>query len=199
MALSVGRGWSVDLFHPGKPIAAPDSLVEVERERPAHADEPGVVVIPAELAPQPLAAASQHGGGKGARVSRSDDRDGEGPETAAEETEALSGDDSTTQAQTQAQTQTETQTGTRAARQAEKAAAKLERLAEQAAEQAAEKAAEKAERLAEAAAEAAAQTGAQAGHQSEQAAEVAAAQAAHLADQLLRQAAVSPRSVPAPR
>ena len=195
MALSVGRGWSVDLFHPGKPIAAPESLGRVDREQPAHADEPHVVVIPAELAPQPFAAVAPHAGGKGASVSRSEDRDRDGSETAAEETEGLAGDDSTTQTQTVPQAETET--GSKAARQAEKAAARLERLAEQAAEQAAEKAAEKAARLAEAAAQAAAQAATQSptqaggdtAAQAEQAAEVAAAQAAHLADQLLRQAA----------
>ena len=115
MALSVGRGWSVDLFHPGKPIAAPDALAQVDREPPARADEPRVVVIPAELAPQPLAAASQHAGGKGVAVSRADDRDGVEPETTAEETEVLPGGDSTTL--TQSVTQSETETGSRVARQ----------------------------------------------------------------------------------
>jgi hypothetical protein len=185
MALSVGRGWSVDLFHPGKPIAAPDSLVEVDSEPPARSDEPRVVAIPAELEPQPLAAAAaarSSAGGKGGSVGGSEDRDREDPETAADETEGLVGDDTTNL--TSAQTTPET----KAARQAEKAAARLERLAEQAADEAAQKAAEKAaEKVAEEAerlAEAAAQAAAQAEHQ----AEVAAAQAAHLSDRLLRQA-----------
>jgi hypothetical protein len=188
MALSVGRGWSLDLFHPGKPIAAPDSRVEVDPEPPARPDGPRVVTIPAELEPQPLAAAAAtppSSGGKGASVGRSEDRDREGPETVAEETEGLAGDDNTNLTPTQ--TTAETKAATRAALQAEKAAARLERLAEQAAEQAAqnaadkaaEEAAEEAERLAEAATQAAAQ----AEHQ----AEVAAAQAAHLSDRLLRQ------------
>ncbi len=192
MALSVGRGWSVDLFHPGKPIAAPDTLVRVDGGAPTRPDEPGVVVIPDELEPQPLAVAALSAADKGTRLGRSGGRDRDRPETAAEDQEPAV-EESTEVTLTEA----DGTAGTRAAQQAEKAAARLERLAQKAAEQAAEKAtekaaakaAEKAERLAEAAAEAAAQAAEEAAALAQGHAEQTAAQAAHLTDQLLRQAA----------
>ena len=60
MTLSVGRGWALDLFHPGKPIAASAAGGHLDRFAPAVAPpaEPAQMSIPAELSAQPLGVAA---------------------------------------------------------------------------------------------------------------------------------------------
>src|SRR5829696_1228499 len=63
MTLSVGRGWSKDLFHPGKPIAGSvlgghGTTAYDRADRPTEAAEPAPVSIPAELSAQPLGVAA---------------------------------------------------------------------------------------------------------------------------------------------
>jgi hypothetical protein len=156
MTLSVGQGWGMDLFRPGKPIAAP---AELRHRAPVHADKAQpvaheTVTIPAELSAQPLGVATPQP--VSTRVARAT---AQSPAPAA-----------APQADHAAQ---------RAERKAEKALAKLQRKADKAATKAERKAAKTAataERDAEKAAAAAARD-------AEKAAAAAARDAAKLARQ----------------
>ena len=60
MTLSVARGWGLDIFHPGRPIAAAgqaDAAPHVRRH-PAPTTDPAPVSIPTELSTQPLGVAT---------------------------------------------------------------------------------------------------------------------------------------------
>ena len=120
MTLSVGRGWGGELFHPGKPIAAPAAGGHLDRvPSPSHQPvEPAAVSIPVELSAQPLAVAVGAPMAKKA-VARPTAETETGPETVAQ--------DST--------------------RAADKAAAKAQRQADKAAEQAASDAAKLVDQL----------------------------------------------------
>jgi hypothetical protein len=155
MTLSVGQGWGMDLFRPGKPIAAP---AELRHRAPVHADKTQpipheTVTIPAELSAQPLGVATPQP--VSTRVARA------------------------TAAQSPAPAPQADRAAQRAERKAEKALAKLQRKADKAATKAERKAAKtaaKAERDAEKAA-------AKAARDAEKAAAAAARDAAKLARQ----------------
>ena len=57
MSLSVSRGWSADVFGPGRPIAAPAADDRLDRVPPPAAVPAVPVTMPAELSTQPLGAA----------------------------------------------------------------------------------------------------------------------------------------------
>ncbi|HEY1087992.1 MAG TPA: hypothetical protein VGE37_09865, partial [Archangium sp.] len=59
MTLSVARGWGLDLFHPGRPIAASGQADAAPHARPraVPTTDPAPVSIPTELSTQPLGAA----------------------------------------------------------------------------------------------------------------------------------------------
>lgn len=143
MALSVGRGSaSLDVLHPGRPIAAPAERTPVEppAEAPAVA---AAVSIPAELSPQPIGVAvtsvrAKRTTSATAAVGSETDDVQKAPEKATEKATA------------------------KAARKADRAAERVARKArreadraEKAAEKAVEKAARAADKLARAAVKAA--------------------------------------------
>ena len=173
MTVSVGRGWGMDIFRPGKPIAAP---AEVRHRAPVHAAEARsvarqTVTIPAELSAQPLGAAVPEPISK--RVARAT---------------AQSQPDGQAATQSQAperQADRATQRAERmATREADKAAAKAEREAEQAAAAAARDA----ERAAAEAAREAEKAAAEAAREAEKAAAAAVRDAAKLAREVLNTA-----------
>ena len=60
MTLSVSRGWSLDLIHPGRPIVTAGQAEKAPHDRRAAEPTADVttVSIPVELSAQPLGAAS---------------------------------------------------------------------------------------------------------------------------------------------
>ena len=174
MTLSVSRGWSVDLVHPGKPLVAPAAgpVVGPPSQAPVPS-EPRELSIPAELTTQPLGVA--HGGPATKKSATHATPEAEVAFEAVTETQVVtsvpevvrSGKDARSADKAQrkadrtadktaakAQRQSE-KTAMKALRTLQKAAAKAERKAEKAAARAqrdAEKAAAQAQREAEKAA-----------------------------------------------
>ena len=139
---SVGRGWGGELFHPGKPIAAPSAGSHLDRvpspapQRVQHAE----ANIPAELSTQPLGVAVGAPAAKKAVSRPTVETETVAETTAPDSTRAA--DKATAKAQRQAD-----KAAAKALRQADKAAAKAQRQADKAAAQAqreADKAAEQA-------------------------------------------------------
>jgi hypothetical protein len=173
MTVSVGQGWGVDIFRPGKPIAAP---AEIRHRAPAHAGdarpvEHEKVTIPAELSAQPLGAAVPEPISK--RVARA---------TAQSQPEVTRSEDTQPEAtQAPAPERRADRAAQRAERTAEKALTKLQRKADKAAAKAERKAAREAEKAAAAAARDAAKAAAQAERDAAKAVAAAARDAAKLA------------------
>ena len=155
MTLSVGRGWSMDLVHPGKPLVAPAAgPVGGPPSQAPVPSEPMELSIPAELTPQPLGVA--HGGPVTKKASAHATPEGEVAVTAVPEATG-SGKDVRSAEKAKRTTDQKAErradrTAAKAQRQAERTATKALRTLQKAAEKAerqAEKAAGKAERQAE--------------------------------------------------
>jgi hypothetical protein len=156
MTLSVGRGWSMDLVHPGKPLVAPAAgPVGGPPSQAPVPSEPMELSIPDELTTQPLGVA--HGGPVTKKASAHATPEGEVAVTAVPEA-TRSGKDARSAEKAQRRTDQKSdrkssdRIAAKAQRQAEKTATKALRTLQKAAEKAerhAEKAAEKAERQAE--------------------------------------------------
>jgi hypothetical protein len=177
MTLSVGRGWGVDLFHPGKPIATSAAGGHVDRvPSPSPQRVPAAEAkIPAELSTQPLGVAVGAPTAKQASQPTGDTGSESVRETPSPDATRASKD-----------VRAADKAAAKALRQADKAAAKALRQADKAALKAlrqADKAAAKALRQAD---KAAAKALRQADKAAEKAAEQAAAEAARLLDKLVR-------------
>lgn len=184
MGLSVGQGWGVDIFRPGKPIAVPAEAVHVA---PAQVQprEPEMVSIPDELSAQPLGVAVPEPLSK--RIARATAQS-PAPPVPAPATQAPA-----TQAQSDEQDeQADDAASSAPERQADAAAERAERKAHQAelkALRATEKAARKAQREVEKAAARAQREAEKAADQAQRDADKAAQDAAKAAEQAVRDAA----------
>lgn len=183
MTLSVGQGWGVDIFRPGKPIAVPVEAVHVApaQEQPR---EPETVSIPDELSAQPLGVAVPEPLSK--RIARATAQStSPAPPTQAQPDELADEADAASSApERQADRAAE-----RAERKAHQAALKALRATEKAARKAqreAEKAAARAQREAEKAAARAQREADKAARDAEKAAEQAVRDAAKLAREAAR-------------
>ena len=175
MTLSVGQGWGVDIFRPGKPIAVPAEAVRLAPAQEQPTAERGAVSIPAELSAQPLGVAVSEPLSK--RVARAT---------------AQSEPDEQDDAQSPAPERQADSAAQRAERKADRAAAKAQRKADKAAAKAlrkADKAAAKALRDAEKAAAKAQREADKAAAQAARDADKAARDAQKAADAIVRDAA----------
>ena len=135
MTISVGRGFGVDLVHPGKPIATPPVRTPVEP--PADVVVvPASVTLPDGLSADPYAAAVASGG----PVPASASEESASESTATESTPDTTVDTEATTSSPKVERKAD-KAATKAERKADKAAAKAERKADKAAAKAARDAA----------------------------------------------------------